>query len=802
MKKVYLSLFLMCCLAGSLLAVKNWNIYTNTSHVSAMTKLGDNYYLSTSGGMLIYNLEQHQFLKTMTNIDGLSASNLRFITTDPNTNTVLICTNQNGVDIFDGTDFRIPITETSGLLSNQTRKIVFNGDKFYIVTTKGLSVFINSPELPIPLFLKNYDENSVELNTGIINDLIVTPDNYLNIATEHDLIRVHADSLYNQSLWRHYNISGNSSITSLASWKNKLVVGMNNKLMTFDFSTISPQSETLETNLHILNLLGDSQDNLWVSYGEWIEDEMRVKNDSNLLIRKYNSNADTLSWRKNQAGLTDKAIYRFQEIDNRVLALCWGDGFYTFYHNIWINFSSNCMVANFVKTVKIDKENKIWVANGSRQAGYTAQGTRGVSCFDGDVWTNYTAQNSDLHSDNIYTIGIDEQNRKWFGSWYTAYTGEMGWQNGFSVLKATPNGEQWNVFNQNNSGIGALCFSNIQAINDTTIYVSAITDSVYIFNDHLVKVGSFRVYGDQNHEVYAIHKSNSRIFFSSSSNGIAIWTRLDKTPSLYGAYWETPTASELRTCFVYDIESYTINDVEQTWFATDKGVFMYDGSYWYKYDRDIKRRTWKDSVWESELTNVYYYIDEERIFGSNSTVPTCLDIDAYGRVWIGSETQGITCYDLTTERFTNFNKANCPLLSDNITCLTYSQHNGILFIGTPIGLNSVEIGTPEPSFDKYQSVRVYPNPFYPEKKQKPKNDNGESTVIISNNNADFSGDFTTCSIFDLSGDLVVKLELDKYKQFSWTGNNEKGKKCSSGIYLFIIKNSLNATIRGKIALLR
>ncbi len=61
---------------------------------------------------------------------------------------------------------------------------------------------------------------------------------------------------------------------------------------------------------------------------------------------------------------------------------------------------------------------------------------------------------------------------------------------------------------------------------------------------------------------------------------------------------------------------------------------------------------------------------------------------------------------------------------------------------------------------------------------------------------------TKASIFDINGQLVQELEKDIFQEFSWDGTNKAGKKCSSGIYLYIISTEDGQISRGKIILIR
>ncbi|MDP8231158.1 MAG: gliding motility-associated C-terminal domain-containing protein [Candidatus Zophobacter franzmannii] len=65
----------------------------------------------------------------------------------------------------------------------------------------------------------------------------------------------------------------------------------------------------------------------------------------------------------------------------------------------------------------------------------------------------------------------------------------------------------------------------------------------------------------------------------------------------------------------------------------------------------------------------------------------------------------------------------------------------------------------------------------------------------------FPDDASECKIFDTAGDLVITLEFNNNKQFTWDGNNDAGRKCSSGIYFYVISGN-DDYARGKFALIR
>jgi flagellar hook assembly protein FlgD len=61
---------------------------------------------------------------------------------------------------------------------------------------------------------------------------------------------------------------------------------------------------------------------------------------------------------------------------------------------------------------------------------------------------------------------------------------------------------------------------------------------------------------------------------------------------------------------------------------------------------------------------------------------------------------------------------------------------------------------------------------------------------------------TKCNIYDLAGDLVLTLEKNIYEQFTWNGLNKEGKKCSSGMYFYVVYTADGQTSQGKVVLIR
>ena len=97
--------------------------------------------------------------------------------------------------------------------------------------------------------------------------------------------------------------------------------------------------------------------------------------------------------------------------------------------------SNSDLVSNYVMSMAMDDEGNKWFGT-----------SRGVSKFDGTTWTTYDTSNSDLVNRRVNAIAIDAAGNKWFGT-----------SNGVSKFDGTT----WTTYDTSNSG---LAFDYISAI--------------------------------------------------------------------------------------------------------------------------------------------------------------------------------------------------------------------------------------------------------------------------------------------------------------------------------------------------
>ncbi len=800
MKKM-ITVSLILLFAFSSFAIRNWKAYTNTTHIFDVIQNGQKLAIATWGGLVIYNLETEDFEITYMTMDGLTDNDVRALNYVEETEILLIGTNNGGINRLSGNDFLMPISETLGLASKKVNKIIHKDSLIFVATKEGISVFVDNPELPFPFLLNNYSvDNGLFENN--VTSLQITENNYLLCGSDKGLDYVNIDSLNVTSAWVHLDEENsnlpNSKVTSISEKNSKISIGTEGGLILLNTENLNI-IESYEQDKSIFPVYIDEEQNLWFSYGYWDENHLTVQDDEDIAITKIDSLGNYFTWTINDLGISSTKIMGFTIINNLLGVYTWGDGI-LFYNGIsWSNAIPNSIVASLIKRVIVDS-NMIWTCNGyipPPGSPLLPKGTAGVSNFDGFTWTNFNINNSPLISDNIYSMEVDSKKRKWFGAWYDGGNA-YGWVDGISIYDDIS--EEW-LHLDHQDGLRNDCISYIIKDSENNIWICSCggsTAGINVLNENDEVISTFGLYDSSDfiREPLLIFFGKEMIFIGGRATGLRIYesNTIPETDTVYVT--KTPF-SDLHTGQMFAIDSRSTNFGDEVWIASSSGLFMYDDTFWYRYGTQIKKQVWFNSTWYDEMTPEYRYVEgQERLYGSVPTYPTALYVDPFGKIWIGTHDNGITIYQPEKDKFTNYNMNNSPLLSNSITDFDYEKFTGTLYIGTSEGLNSVEIGiAAEANLEtKLYKTRAFPNPFHP--------DNGDILKIENISSLTMPKGNTFCNIYDLSGDLVIKLEKDIYEQFSWNGKNKAEKNCSSGIYFYIVFTSDGQISKGKIALIR
>ena len=788
-------IIIMIMIATGLFALKNWKVYTNTTHNFDVIETGNELLIATWGGLVSYDLDNDSFNKTLTTIDGLDSNDIRALDYLEGTNQILVGTAGNGINRIGESGFLTPLTETLGLQSNIINKITHNDTLIFIATKFGVSCFMDDPDFPFPLLLNNYNvENGLSAND--ITSMQLTPEGNIFFGSIAGLDYVHVDSMEVLASWHHLNTDNSdllpsNNVTSISISGGKIAIGTDNGIFLSENLHDLTQAILIDEGLAIYPVYVDDQLNLWFSYGLWDLDRLVLTDTMDIAITRISATGDLETWDKDENGLTTSKIKGFKEINGHVSAFTWGEGLFIISGDEWnTNIKANCISANLITDIEIDQNDHIWLASGYYGLEQLGRGTKGACSFDGNIWKSYTSEKyPGLKNNNVFDIAIDGSNRKWFSCWQFVTPGNGG----ISILDEEQD-EFWFP-----TGLLSTYTTKMTSDNDR-MWISYIGGIMVAETDPDISIShSFQTEFDEDqNNMVSLISENSR-FFGTLDKGVQYWNN-DTDPVTEGQYWVYPPSSELRSGMIYALESRNISGNEEIWVASGTGLFMFDGIDWFWFGTTIKKKVWFDNEWfwneDNPDPEYWYYEGQERLYGSIPTYPTALFVDPFGMIWIGTQDAGITIFDTSRDKFINLTIENTPLISNTITDFAYEPLTGTLYIGTNLGMNSVEIGISAEMNEEtelFETV-VYPNPFYP----------GNGDIIRIENKGSFTmpkGN-TYCRIFDLNGDLVMEFEKDIYEQFSWDGLNKTGKKCGSGIYLYVVSAPGGQTSKGKIVLVR
>lgn len=823
MRKV---LFVGLILINALLYGQTWQTINNVNHVYDIEKAGNSIYFSSWGGVMEIsgmenqNLAFYSEIRQISTGDGLLSNDIRNLAMIDVSQSLWLGSSYDGISIISDAGLQNLGTDL-GLPSLRVNRIIESDSQILVATAQGLSMFYYLSGVQFPLMLHQYNT----VNTGgalphnNISDMVLTGDNLLFLAHDLGITYVHLDSLEVNSAWHslsehitipvsdNLRMSSNEDYIAIAS-NGSVYLNVNDPSVDA-WEIIRPTLSNGSWDISAIHLSSDNQ--LWIAFGDWNEDVLIYNNQSDYLLMKVDlATMQERYWKRNTEGLGYNHISRIKEFGGKPYFSTWGDGIARYDGNSWQYYNPDNIAFPKITMSIADNESTVWFASGIIGDYVVRKGTLGVSSYKDGHWTSLNRDNSPLHSNNILSVAVDARNRKWFGAWDTSpSTGNLHgvtiydetdqswkWLSADGTSLWNPETESWGPYIDGGAVLLTGTIGGIYRDLHDNMFVLSYDGGVNVMDDTDHISSSFRLPGSTFQRVLnAYHNGRQYFFGTEADNGLSIWNH-DSIPETDGPHWESRIVPELRGGKIFGVASVETPYSPSGWqhfIAAGTGLYMWDEYEWYKYDVYIKRYRYDFSS-QNWLNDTLYYADEERLFGSERTSPLSIYGDPFGRVWIGSEGNGLSMYNPITERFTNYYRANSPLLSNQIISLGYNPLEGRLLIGTSDGLNTLLIGRTVKTETRIRTLKAYPNPFRPD---------GFKTVQIVNQPSDSMPiGKNLCRIYSASGALVRKLQESPMARFEWDGRNDAGTIVSSGVYYFVVADDDGETGRGKLAIIR
>jgi len=202
--------------------------------------------------------------------------------------------------------------------------------------------------------------------------------------------------------------------------------------------------------------------------------------------------------------------------------------------------------------------------------------------------------------------------------------------------------------------------------------------------------------------------------------------------------------------------TFALDKVGQMWIGTSAGLVVH-----YSPDR----------VFDPNFRDLEEILIDDgeniEVLLKGTTINT-IAVDGANNKWIGTENSGV--YQLSPDgkkELQHFTFENSPLISNQIISIAIDHKNGEVFFGTGLGIVSFKSSIINAKKD-FNEFKVYPNPV---------NSNYNGPIGISG-----LMENSTVKITDISGKLVNEF-YSEGGQVIWNGQNMRGEKVSSGVYL-------------------
>jgi hypothetical protein len=212
---------------------------------------------------------------------------------------------------------------------------------------------------------------------------------------------------------------------------------------------------------------------------------------------------------------------------------------------------------------------------------------------------------------------------------------------------------------------------------------------------------------------------------------------------------------------LYGVKCITEDLENNLWIGTDQGPFMIEKATIVSGEATITQV----KVPRNDGTNYADYL----LSGINIS---SIAIDGAGRKWFGTNGNGV--YLISADNMTqlqHFTTENSSLLSNTVMAVAINQTTGEVFFGTENGLCSyISDATQTNTEMTSDNVWAYPNPVEP-------GYTGPITITGLTLNADVK-------ILSSNG-AVVNEGHSNGGTFVWYGNDKKGRRVASGIYMVV-----------------
>ena len=719
--------------------IGSWKAYMAYHDVEHVVKAGTNVYVLASSDLYVYDTSD-QSVTALDKMTGLSDSSIGFIAWSQaakrliivyaNGNIDLLEANGNVINVSDYYDKQLTVDKTVNGVS-----VV--GNRAYLATAFGV-VVINMSNATVA--------DTYTINSSV--NAVVVEGNYIYAATDSGVLRANtADNLSDHSSWQPFADEGFNWLF----WKDGTLVGAK----CYNISTIDATGKVTKQAGPYISFC-TMQNNMLFACGGNDTYVYNSPSDRGLVSKSITDVAwdstDGAYWTSD----TDGSLCQMAIADDRSFTIkttgIRPDGpkynyfEYMFFHNDQLYTSGGQGYTSRPACVQVLGNDGRWNVYDDSFAS-TLQGryrsAYAIALDPKDDRHLYMGAQSGLYEfyDGVFTKCWNMDNSPlWYPPSITSTKSRYSY-NKVTALTTSPDGRLW-------------CFNSETADCKSSLLTLSGTEWTDLGN-RLFKTS----------KDYSLAYARSMFF---DRRGLLWFCNNHSTDACFVCYQpETDAIKVYKEIVNQDGTKYTIYAVTcvvqdsegNIWIGTDVGPFMLPASQIGTDDATLTQV----KIPRNDGTNLADYLL------SNVSI-TCIYVDGAGRKWFGTSGSGVYLISADNiNQIQHFTRTNSQLLSNDIEAITCNEATGEVFFGTSEGLCSYmgDATTPSDNMTK-DNVYAYPNPVTP-----------DYTGLITITGLTLDADV---KIVTSNGTLVAEGRSNG-GSFTWDGNDRKGKRVASGVYM-------------------
>lgn len=720
--------------------IGSWRTYMAYSSITGIVKTGSNVYVLASGDLYLYDTSDGS-ITTYDKNNGLSDTSIAFIAWNNSVKRLIIIYANGNIDLLDAKGNIVNISDyyNKQLTSDKTiNDVCIAGNKAYMATGFGV-VVVNMANATIT--------DSYNLGTAI--NSVTINGSTIYASTTNNIVCCNING--NPTDPNTWSTLANEGFSWLY-WKDGSLVGVKQ----FNVSTIStegivtkqggPYVDKCTMQNNIIFCMGGDDTYVYRSA------DSRGLIKTSLSAIAYDSSNDSYWMNDSDGTLCNASLATDNSYTVNTTGIQPEGPRYNYFGFLMFH------------------NNKLYTCGG--QGNSSRPGCVQIMNADGewDVYDETFASKINARYRSAYSLAIDPTDER------HVYVGAQ------SGLYEFYDGKFSTLWNMNNSplwyadGVKKKESSWIN-YNKVTTMTTTSDGTLWLFNSEATNNKSSLLtlkgteWTDHGSNDYATSAGYSFGYAKSmfvDSRGLIWFCNQHSTTSALACYQPSTGATKVYKSFVnQDGTSYTLYYVScvtednegNIWIGTDVGPFMLPAS---QIGTDNNAFT-QVKIPRNDGTNLADYL--------LSNVPiSYIYVDGAGRKWFGTTGSGVYLVSADNmEQLLNFNRSNSQLLSNDIEAITCNEQTGEVFFGTNDGLCSYMGDATKPADNMTKdNVYAYPNPVKP-----------DYTGLITITGLTLDADV---KIVTSAGTLVAEGRSNG-GTFTWDGNDRRGKRVASGVYM-------------------